>query len=854
MATRKLTYSRKNKGNPFTHEIANEILDVVAEHADAIDMASGGYIAGIAHNATAPTPGKSGWYRFSSGGSCPFITGGAATVASEDILEVTFEADIYTYKHTPHDSTAQDVFNVTVKVPLSPGSYYTDVTARTAIPVANRKLGLKETHATAAGVWSTQQFIGSDVANWTVEANWQTNTDIALATYTVFALQGFYSSSTGLWVGSSGWRTKEVSNIGIKKINYSLGGGTGAYAIVFLDVNHTVISGLAFTGSNVINGTIVVPTNCVYIECSYATSITNYNTFTIIATNQDATNSKMSKYGDETISDVKTFISSPVVPTPVLDKAAAPKDYADLSGSRPLIQYNSFIDRYFYSGATKTNSSNWCSQTMPVIAGDYVGYVLNSAGGANLITFLNSAGSIVSYITESGIGLSTSQTGFVLVPATAVSAIFTTHLTYLAASSYKIRYDIKNIIPAIPKLITVSKTLTANPATYIFNTIAAALAIASGIDTIYIFDGTYTELSLTLPTGLKMIGVGAVVISGSLPTNSTTALVDASATLNVGGCTLENLTVTAQNMRYPVHSDQSNGKAIQYVTNCRFIHYGNYDLWKYRTDNSIASPDSAAETFRAMSAWGAGTKGGDRSYFKGCYFESQLRGFSTHNNTNFNLTFGASITQLDDCEFVSHGIDFDGTDLGFTAPIVIQHLVSNTDDKVIINNCKANGYLCHNLSDTSLTMKVIGGNNGNLKQIFNNLGSGKTMTDQISSVYANRTYYTKFSDEFDNRKNRTGSTIPAGSAVKKSANSGVTLMTSADSTSLFYGIAMQDILNGKCGDIKVKGYLIRPYLLGLNSTTLTEGDAISVKSDGTFEKTTVCVVMYASDNQNVLIK
>jgi hypothetical protein len=141
--------------------------------SDKVDTAVAGYLGSIAYNATAPTPGKDGWYRFNTGGSCTFLTGGAQTVAAEDILEVTFAAGVHTYKRTPHDSTAQDLFNVTVKVPLSAGSYYTDITARNAVPVANRKPNLFVTHISADGSTVLQQFVGSNIGAWSVALNWK---------------------------------------------------------------------------------------------------------------------------------------------------------------------------------------------------------------------------------------------------------------------------------------------------------------------------------------------------------------------------------------------------------------------------------------------------------------------------------------------------------------------------------------------------------------------------------------------------------------------------------------------------------------------------------------------------------
>ena len=63
-------------------------------------------------------------------------------------------------------------YNVTVAIPLGAGLYYNSTTARAAVTTANRLLGRVITYATASGVWITEKFIGTDVANWTTEGNW----------------------------------------------------------------------------------------------------------------------------------------------------------------------------------------------------------------------------------------------------------------------------------------------------------------------------------------------------------------------------------------------------------------------------------------------------------------------------------------------------------------------------------------------------------------------------------------------------------------------------------------------------------------------------------------------------------
>lgn len=68
---------------------------------------------------------------------------------------------------------AQNTYNVTVAIPLAAGSYYTKTTARAAVPTVSRKLGLVITYATADKIWYSEKYIGTTVAGWAIEENWE---------------------------------------------------------------------------------------------------------------------------------------------------------------------------------------------------------------------------------------------------------------------------------------------------------------------------------------------------------------------------------------------------------------------------------------------------------------------------------------------------------------------------------------------------------------------------------------------------------------------------------------------------------------------------------------------------------
>ena len=84
-------------------------------------------LGGIAYNAAAPTPGKSGYYDFISAGTKPaWLTGSVTDVEIGDRVIVVYanSAYTYTYQANPNANYVTD-YNVTIGVPLTVGNYYT---------------------------------------------------------------------------------------------------------------------------------------------------------------------------------------------------------------------------------------------------------------------------------------------------------------------------------------------------------------------------------------------------------------------------------------------------------------------------------------------------------------------------------------------------------------------------------------------------------------------------------------------------------------------------------------------------------------------------------------------------------
>lgn len=98
-----------------------------------------------------------------------------------------------------NNQVALPIYNVTKQVPLASGSYYTAVTSRTAVPLANRKGGLILVYQDQTDGWMAHQYMGTDEqavvnSSWTQATLWQfigtgkTLTDMQRTLEQVFSL------------------------------------------------------------------------------------------------------------------------------------------------------------------------------------------------------------------------------------------------------------------------------------------------------------------------------------------------------------------------------------------------------------------------------------------------------------------------------------------------------------------------------------------------------------------------------------------------------------------------------------------------------------------------------------------
>jgi hypothetical protein len=358
----------------------------------------------------------------------------------------------------------------------------------------------------------------------------------------------------------------------------------------------------------------------------------------------------------------------------------------------------------------------------------------------------------------------------------------------------------------ITNTITVDINGTGN-----FTDLSAAVASAAnpGSNNIYninILPGTYdvfahlttAELAgsgIMLPDYANLIGVGnGVILKGEIP--SISATLDNTtriSTINVQKTnTLKNLTITAKNMRYPVHDESSNvytdWKRI--AENCLFIHYGNdAGMWAYAT------------------AYGEGCSTGSDSRFKNCNFVSNTinPAYGMHNNVSF---INPSYHEFENCNFtnlVTGGVAARFGSMG-----------SGQKDRVVFKGCNYTGLLkLHEelANGCGIDYDVDG---------FGNQGAFYTFTYTNAGYFKNRLH---FSDEVYQAINLTGSTITNKSVVLQSAGNQISVMGSGDAAVRFYGIAIEDITTGNYGLVRRKGYI---SIADTNLASANVGDKIGI--------------------------
>ena len=307
-------------------------------------------------------------------------------------------------------------------------------------------------------------------------------------------------------------------------------------------------------------------------------------------------------------------------------------------------------------------------------------------------------------------------------------------------------------------------------------------------------DYTSTEIEdisfigLIKPDWVSIFGIGDVEIKGELTSSYSNAAMRRVSTLcTYGNGDLENITVTAKNLRYAVHDDYVFPDAKRKAKKCKFIYYHDVDGYKI--------------------AYGAGSRSGMEFEFEDCKFitYSSDHAFSFHNNVNF---LKRSKLKMKNCSFENSGTG--GTVLRLGS------MGSGQKDKVELIGCRFSG-----------SIKIFEEQSNGVGIDFEVTGYGNDKVPvYIIHSKANHQPTYDFQGETKKLYSADSTVIPKGTPVRY--NSSATVITSSGVTTLtMIGIALEDIQPSSSGIVRVNGFL---HVADTPLTELSIGDKIGVKN------------------------
>ena len=167
-------------------------------------------------------------------------------------------------------------------------------------------------------------------------------------------------------------------------------------------------------------------------------------------------------------------------------------------------------------------------------------------------------------------------------------------------------------------------------------------------------EGDFTELSdykglhalFHVKEYIKIRGMGTMkTIHGELLASNVTGQRVDYETGHFDGGELENLRVTARNIRYPLHFERGGNAVAQNrlgrIRYCDIIHFGG--------DSGIEGSETSA--YKAWDAWGMGSSQGTRLLFEGCNIIGARHGFRCHTNKIFDYP---TKVEFHDCTVIGY--------------------------------------------------------------------------------------------------------------------------------------------------------------------------------------------------------
>lgn len=224
------------------------------------------------------------------------------------------------------------------------------------------------------------------------------------------------------------------------------------------------------------------------------------------------------------------------------------------------------------------------------------------------------------------------------------------------------------------------------------NDAAASIASASTPVLIDVHPGVYTEVEWTVNPHVTIRGRDRdrCILAGALPDSATDAQISGSSTLWLKDtAALENLTITARNMRYPVHSESS-GDVRDYTHRLRNVvirHYGNDGARAWREANPSSGLNPAA-VWRAQRAWGHGaSSGGVETFEQVTFIQDYAQAFYFHTNRDWT---DPARYELRGCRFICEpgggSIRVEGLGSGVTSTLAIYDSEFSGVDRVSVGD------------------------------------------------------------------------------------------------------------------------------------------------------------------------
>ena len=303
-------------------------------------------------------------------------------------------------------------------------------------------------------------------------------------------------------------------------------------------------------------------------------------------------------------------------------------------------------------------------------------------------------------------------------------------------------------------------------------------------------------IGLILPNNIELKGIGdrnKIVLEGVLPISIDSTYRSKISTINIrGNVKMENLTITADGMRYCVHDDSNVPDAVKNIKKCIFIR---------KKGNGVH--------YGGKQAWGEGSWSGQEYYFEDCDFITEWNYFAYTSHNNYNLT-RPSYHKFTNCSFFTTT----GGSLRF------ETLGSGHEERVDMIGCRMNGHV-------ALTCYV-----DNTSKIIDHRLYGYA-NDIVPVIIdgEDKNYTYEFAGQTRKCFNATEKRIEMGVAVMM--NSGFTSIVRCGSSNMsrFIGVTIEDI--DTVGIVQIGGYLdVRKT--GLSDLNI--GDKIGCADDGSLIK------------------